>query len=368
MKGKGAILFFLFFILLWLSFNAYFYFRVSILPLFSSKAIKIPLLVAVCFLTLSYILGRILIHKGFGGVASFLEIAGAIWIGVVFIFIVLILIADILTLFGYFKEPSIYARYFAVVLSSLLSIFALYQGLRTPVIREEKINVEKKEVQGLKIVQISDLHLGTIIGTKFLTKVVKEVNSLEPDLVLVTGDLIDSGKVGADGFSEILKTIKARYGVCGVLGNHEFYLGEKVSEKFFEQSGITLLRNRNVQIKDDLIVAGIDDLTAKRHIKKDGDYIKESLSERKDGYLILMSHSPLQIKEASEEGVDLMLSGHTHNGQIWPFNYFSKMAYPYNYGKFKIDKMTLIVTGGAGSWGPPMRLFRPGEIVLIKLV
>jgi len=196
-------------------------------------------------------------------VANFLEIVGAIWIGVVFIFIVFILIGDILTLFGYFKEPSMYARYFAVVLSFLLSIFALYQGLRTPIIREEKINVDKKEVEGLKIVQISDLHLGTIIGTNFLKKVVKEVNSLEPDIVLVTGDLIDSSKVGDDGLSEIMKTIKAKYGVYGVLGNHEFYLGEKVSEKFFEQSGITLLRNRNVQVKDDLIIAGIDDLTAK---------------------------------------------------------------------------------------------------------
>jgi len=143
--------------------------------------------------------------------------------------------------------------------------------------------------------------------------------------------------------------------------------GEEKSAKFFEDSGIRLLRNQSFEIEKGLVIAGIDDLSSKSHLQIKGDFLAKAFENKPEGYIILMSHSPLDVEEASKLVANLMLSGHTHNGQIWPFNLVSKIFYPRNYGRFEVGQMTLFVTSGTGTWGPPMRLFHPNEIVELTL-
>ncbi len=362
-----VIMFFLVALAIWFSLNGYFLWRVLALPLFSSKAVKITMIASVVFLALSYLVGRVFVHRGFGGVAVFLEIVGAVWMGVLFIFVVFLLFADLTSLFGYFKLASIYLRYTALCISVVLIFFSFYQGFRAPVIRNEKIKVSNPQLSGVKIVQISDLHLGSIKGERFLKNVVKKVNEQKPDIVVITGDIIDTDGKKEEGFKKIFREIKAPKGVFAVLGNHEYYHGAEKNPMFFEESGMKLLRNQNVEVMDGLIVSGVEDLSSKKHFGKGEDFLAKALENRKEGFNILLSHSPLEVERASEMGVNLMLSGHTHNGQIWPFNFFSKIFYPYNYGRFKIKNMDLIVTLGTGTWGPPMRLFRTSEIVVMEL-
>lgn len=358
-------MFFIVALLVWVSINAYFAWRIEALPFFKHPMAKHMFTAAVVFLALSYLFGRMFVHRGYRGFASFLEITGAVWMGVLFIFFTYLLLADILSLFGYFKTFSVNLRYAALVISMLLTVFSFVQGYRTPAVREEKISVKDPALAGLRIVQISDLHLGVISGEKYLKRVVDKVNEQRPDIVLITGDIIDTD--GRDGkrFKELFRQIKSDKGVYAVLGNHEYYHGAEKNPAFFEESGMVLLRNRNVEAAKGLVIAGIDDLSAKKQFRNGGDYIEKALENRQEGFLVLMSHSPLEVEKASRSGVDLMLSGHCHNGQIWPFNLFSKIFYPYNYGRFQVGEMILLVTRGTGTWGPPMRLFRRNEMVTI---
>lgn len=352
-------------LLIWSVLNSYFLWRLLTLPIFSSKIIKIAISAAVVFLTLSYFLGRICAHRGFRGFAVFLEVVGAIWMGVLFIFVVYFFFADLFSLFGYFKSASIFFRYLAIALSSILTLFSLYQGLRTPVVKKEIVEVANQKLSGLKIVQISDLHLGSIRGKSFLKQVANEINKLNPDIVVITGDIIDTDGKNDEPLKEIFRQIKSKKGIHAVLGNHEHYHGGDKNPTFFEESQIVLLRNKNIEIEKNLVIAGVDDLSSKNQFEIKDDFLQKALENKKEGFLILLSHSPVGVERAAEMGVNLMLSGHCHNGQIWPFGFFTKMFYPYNYGHFKVKGMDLIITSGTGTWGPPMRLFRPGEIVEI---
>jgi len=359
-------MFFLVVLLIWVSMNTYLAWRIETLPFFKSPLAKHLFTGAVVFLALSYLFGRMFVHRGYRGFASFLEISGAAWMGVLFIFIIYLLFADILSLFGYFKALSVNLRYAALVISCLLTIFSFIQAYRTPAVREEKIRVGDNALAGLKIVQISDLHLGVVSGEKYLERVVKKVNEQKPDIVVITGDIIDTD--GRDGkrFKELFRQINAPKGIYAVLGNHEYYHGAEKNPAFFEESGMTLLRNSWTEPLKGLVIAGVDDLSAKKQFKNGEDFLAIAMENKPEGFIVLLSHSPLEVEKASKIGVNLMLSGHTHSGQIWPFNLFSKMFYPYNYGRFEVGGMTLIVTNGTGTWGPPMRLFRRNEIVVIK--
>ena len=149
-------------------------------------------------------------------------------------------------------------------------------------------------------------------------------------------------------------------------GNHEFHQTGKL--RLFEQAGITLLRNKWVEIRPGFILTGVDDLTARRRNGgDDGNLINQALAGRPPGAAILLSHTPWQAEKAAAAGVGLMLSGHTHGGQIWPFNYLVQRWYPLLAGRYEINGLTVIVGRGAGTWGPRMRLWRPGEILRVTL-
>jgi uncharacterized protein len=223
------------------------------------------------------------------------------------------------------------------------------------------------ERDGLVLVELSDLHLGTLINHNWMTRLVERVNELHPDLVVLVGDIVDGNVGRAEALRPVLSQLRAPLGVWAVTGNHEYYAGVEPCVRLFQDAGYTVLRDRPAQVVPGLVLAGVDDLTAKRQLKLDGKPMEKALALRPPGATILLSHSPWQADVAARLGAGLMLSGHTHNGQLWPFSALVRLRYPLIGGRYEVNGMPVIVCRGTGTWGPRMRLWLPGEIVRVKL-
>jgi predicted MPP superfamily phosphohydrolase len=310
---------------------------------------------------LSRVVGRVMLP---------LDVFASTWVGFLFLLLVCLLAADLVSGFGWLM-PAWWrqVRVVAVGVAAALAVAALVQGLRPPVVRREEVRIEglRPGLDGLRIVQMTDLHVGPFLGADWVRGRIAQVEALQPDLVVVTGDLVDQDGALAEALAPLFRRLRARYGVWGVLGNHEFYAGLDRAIRVYEVSGIRLLRDQAVEVAPGLVLAGVDDLSARRQMGLDGQPVDRALAGRPAGTTILLSHSPWEVERAASRGVKLMLSGHTHAGQIWPFTFFVRLMYPYVVGRFEVNGMTLLVSRGTGFWGPPMRLFRPAEITAITL-
>jgi predicted MPP superfamily phosphohydrolase len=352
---------------IWTLMHAYVLLRVLPLPGLSALNNRRLVLGLAAFFWASYPLSRICAHwKPSGFLATSLEWVGAYWIGILFLTLVCLLASDLLTGFGLLFKPLIPSiRWSALGLAGLLSIVAIVQASRGPVIDTYRITLDDLPAacNGLVAVQISDLHVGDILGEKWLSGIVRKVQKLAPDIIFVTGDLVDGDVGPVQPLVPVLKQLKAPLGVWAVTGNHEFYAGRQRSVALLEKAGFHVLADRWAVAAPGLVVAGVDDLTARRQLGINDDALAKVLGSRPKGATILLCHSPLQVKHAAALGVDLMLSGHTHDGQIWPFQYLVGLFYPYVAGFYRVGAMDLIVSRGTGTWGPPMRLFRREEII-----
>jgi len=165
-----------------------------------------------------------------------------------------------------------------------------------------------------------------------------------------------------------LQALKAPRGVFTVLGNHEYYAGADRSRKLFREAGFVVLDNQAVEVAQGLFVAGVPDARGSVQTgRAEADLASAVSNIKDDGSVILLQHAPENEERAAAAGVDVMLNGHTHGGQIWPFNFLVRKAYPHVAGVFQVGAMTQVVSRGTGQWGPPMRLFAPAEIYLITL-
>jgi len=259
-------------------------------------------------------------------------------------------------------------RGFALFVGAILSIVALVQGMRAPVVSEYEVNLPglPGKLDGTVLVAMSDLHLGPQLGEKWLTARLVQVKSLQPDLVVLLGDIFEGHGRPSQEMLTVLRELKAPLGVWGVAGNHELY-GGKETIKALEESGVKLLHNSRTQVRPGLILAGVEESTVSRRPEDGMGRITKVLAGRPEGATILLSHKPWREEEAAGHGVGLMLSGHTHGGQIWPFNYIVRHFFPHLAGRYEIKGMTLLVCRGTGTWGPRMRLWHPGEIMKITL-
>jgi uncharacterized protein len=351
----------------WTLMHAYVLSRLWNLPLAPGAAWHRSLLIVGVALWLSFPLGQIL-ARSFGRVVAPLEFVGAAWVGALFLLLVALLAADLLTGFGWLL-PSRPARQIALAVAACLIAIGLVQGLRAPVVHEHAVSVRglRPELAGLRIVQLSDVHLGPFLRSRWIERRLVQVNALRPDLIVVTGDMLDQDAELSEALVPSLRRLRAPLGVWGVTGNHEFYAGLDRSLAVLRSAGIEMLRDRSAQVAPGLVLAGVDDLTARRQFGGSDHPVDRALAGRPPGTTIFLCHSPWQVERAAELGVDLMLSGHTHDGQIWPFRYLVRLMYPYVAGRYAVNGMTLIVSRGTGFWGPPMRLFKPAEITLITL-
>jgi hypothetical protein len=355
---------------IWAAMHGYVCWRLASVPWVAAHLSRRALVGTAAALWASYPLARFLNARRLETVGRPLEFVAANWIGVLFVLFSTLGIADGVMLGGWLLPgPAPLIRGWAGGVALVLSVVGLVQGLRPPVVREYAVRLAglPRERDGLVLVGISDLHLGTLIGGPWMARLVGRVNGLRPDVVLIAGDLVD-GEVGPlEPLLPVLKTLRAPLGVWAVTGNHEFYAGLDRSVRLLEAAGYTVLRDRWTEIVPGLVVAGVDDLGARRQFGCPDRPVEKALANRPPGAAILLSHSPWQADAAAAGGAGLMLSGHTHDGQIWPFGYIVRLSYPLLGGRYEVGGMPVIVCRGTGTWGPRMRLWRPGEIVRITL-
>ncbi len=355
---------------IWGVMHLYVFWRLASVPWVAAHISRPALVVAAVLLWASYPAARILGAWNLEAAARPLEFAGATWIGVLFLAVATMVVADVVTLGGWLMPhlaPAI--RGWALVAAGLLSIIGLVQGLRPPVVRDYEVQLAglPPERDGLVLVQISDLHLGTLINRGWAARLVKQVNDLQPDLVVVVGDVVDGNVNRVETLRPVLAQLRAPLGVWAVTGNHEYYAGVEQCVRLFQDAGFTVLRDTWAEVAPGLTLAGVDDLTARRQFGREGNPVEKALANRPPGATIVLSHTPWQADAAARLGGGLMLSGHTHNGQIWPFSYLVRFRYPLMAGRYEVAGMPVIVCRGTGTWGPRMRLWWPGEIVRIKL-
>jgi len=250
--------------------------------------------------------------------------------------------------------------------------WAALEGRR---VRIKRIEVPLKKLpialDGLSIVQLSDLHIGPVIGRGFVERVVAMANDLAPDIVAITGDLVDATVEELSGEVAPLARLTSRFGTFFVTGNHEYFADAPGWCQYLAQLGVRVLRNEHVAIERGgqvLHLAGIDDYESERiEVGHRPDLAKAVAGRDPSRPLVLLAHQPRAIRDAVRHGVDLQLSGHTHGGQLWPLGWLQRMSQPIVAGLKKFNDTFLYVSCGTGSSGPPMRLAAPAEITHITL-
>lgn len=225
---------------------------------------------------------------------------------------------------------------------------------------------------GFVVAQITDVHVGPTIGREFIEELVAKTNAMEPDIVAITGDLVDGSVARLGPLLEPLSRLRARHGVYFVTGNHEYFSGAAEWVEHLATLGVRVLRNERVSIERDgaaLDVAGVDDLTGGGFLPDHGPDLAKALAGRDPARpLLLLAHQPRQVHEAAEHGVSLQISGHTHGGQIFPFNFLVPLQQPFVAGLHRVRDTAIYVSRGTGYWGPPMRVGAPAELTRLELV
>ncbi len=257
--------------------------------------------------------------------------------------------------------------------ATTLSARGTMKTLQTPPVITQPIALRRLDasMDGFSILQISDLHIGNTIGEAYVSAVVDAVNAAKPDLIVITGDMVDGSVEGLREHAAPLARLEAVHGVYFATGNHEYYSGVEPWLVHLRELGIRVLRNERVRIGDEqhsFDLAGIDDYSAGRW-PGHGPDIAAALAGRDDSReLILLAHQPRQVHEAKKYGVGLQLSGHTHGGQIWPWHYLAKAQQGGLLAGLSIhDETQLYISSGTGYWGPPVRILSRSEITRIVL-
>jgi predicted MPP superfamily phosphohydrolase len=306
---------------------------------------------------------------------------GYVWLGLLFFLFLLLLPAEIVRLAARVGGPPdperrrSLARLLAAgvaVLAGGLGATGIVSALGPVSVKRVRPKVPRlpKELSGFRIVQLTDIHVGPTIGRGFVEDLVRRANALEPDLVAITGDLVDGTVPDLAPLVEPLRELRARHGVFFVTGNHEYYSGADAWVAHLRTLGIRVLRNERVSIERDghaFDLVGVDDASARG--RAHGPDLPRALAGRDPSRaVVLLAHQPKDVFEAAEHGVSLQLSGHTHGGQLFPFNFFVHLQQPFVAGLDEFRGTTIYVSRGAGYWGPPMRVGAPPEITHLELV
>jgi predicted MPP superfamily phosphohydrolase len=258
----------------------------------------------------------------------------------------------------------------ALAVIGLITLISLFNGLQKPSVKNITVPIKKlpKELSGFTIVQISDLHMEIFKSKKLIPYIVNKVNDLKPDLVVITGDLIEDEVCKNSGFCRQLRRLKATHGVIAITGNHEFYAGIENFMKLTEKANINVLRNESITIAGGLQIIGLDDDDGRRMGAHGPDLDKAIKGCDPAKPMILLYHRPVRFDEAVKKGVDLQLSGHTHAGQIPPMDLIVSFYYKYPAGLYEKDGSYIYTSSGTGFWGPPMRFLSRNVITRITLI
>ncbi len=324
---------------------------------------------------------RILEGRGFESAAIIGSHIGYYWMGLMFFFFCLSITLDLYRCVVYGAEW-ILKKDFTLLLPSPLYTLLIPLAVAAAVfgyaffeardVRTEKITIASEKIPAgsvpLRIVQISDVHVGLIIRDSRLNRVLEKVKEARPDLLVSTGDLLDGQVDQIEVFAKKFVEINPRYGKYAIMGNHEYFAGFAPAREFIRSAGFTLLRGEGKEVAGGLInLIGFDDPTGKAfglYRAISDEYVRNNFSDRK--FTIFLKHRP--VVNDFPNGFDLQLSGHTHKGQIFPFNFIVQALFPMDGGFYKIRNAFLYVSRGSGTWGPPLRFFSPPEVTVIELV
>ncbi|MCX6834856.1 MAG: metallophosphoesterase [candidate division Zixibacteria bacterium] len=357
----------------WTVLHLYVSWRVASIPIVARHVSRMVLAATAAILWASIFLQRFLDRRDIESLGQPLEMFVMNWLGILFLIFCALFIVDIVTAFGFaFRRHVPLLRGVGLLVGIVLAGVALIQGLRPPVVNDYEVRLPGLPVSDdeLVVVVISDLHVGRLISAQWLAARIEQIKELNPDMVLMVGDLFegDSQSERQVGMIQTLRSLSPRYGVWAVTGNHDSHGGRDASVRFLEDAGIHVLRNEWNEIHPGLAVGGIDDGGHSESAVTSADRIRQLLAAKPHGDATLfLSHRPQMIEEAASASVGLMLCGHTHGGQIWPFSYVVGWMNPLLAGRHEINGMPVIVSRGAGTWGPRMRLWLPGEILRITL-
>lgn len=325
---------------------------------------------------------------GLDELARFLSYIGYTWMGLLLLFCSISLPLDILRFIANKLNFSgsiwIQPNISFIISSSLSIVLAFYGFFEAQDIRIERHTVKTPKIsERIRIVQISDVHIGLIISAERVKKIADMVKREEPDIVVSTGDLVDGQINSLKGISDILLEVRPRYGKFAITGNHEFYAGLKHAIEFTERSGFRVLRAEGITLPISINIVGVDDPAGKAYgnyiYRPEGDLLSSLPREK---FTLLLKHRPI-VGRDSIGLFNLQLSGHTHKGQIFPFSILTWLYYPVHAGighpkKSKdflgtsvmntTDNSYLYVSRGTGTWGPPIRFLSPPEITVINIV
>lgn len=324
---------------------------------------------AALLLSAFYPLARVFASSHFGGIADVMLWLALFGFGASFISFWVLLACDLLlSLLKALGAGWARGRPAGIAVLALAAGFvalAVWSGARTPGLKSVEVTIKglPKALDGFAIVQISDLHLGRMIKLERFKKMAATINSVRPDLVVITGDFSERREPMPEGTCAVITGIYSRYGKAAVLGNHDMFTAGEVAAGFFEACGVKMLRGQVYEPVPGLLVAGVDDL--RRGDKEGAKKLAAVLDRSKP--LIFLSHQPQGFDEVTAAGSGLVLSGHTHRGQIFPFGPMERKMFKYFYGLYKDGDFSVYVTSGAGAWGPPMRLFADSELPLFTL-
>jgi len=325
---------------------------------------------------------RVSERYGFESLSRIISYVGYLWMGALFLFITLSLIFDFYHFFihaggfifrrdlSHLVIPPMYALMLPVILSLVLNVYGYFEAKD---VRTERITIGSSKIPEktgrIRIVQITDIHLGLVVREDRMRRIIEEVIKTEPDILVSTGDLVDGQINNLDEAMGLLREIRPKYGKYAVTGNHEFFAGLDQALEFLGNSGFTVLRGEGVTVAGLINIIGVDDPAGIRYGLFKGVSEGELLSRfPRAHFTVLLKHLPIVERDASGM-FELQLSGHTHGGQIFPFCFITKLFFPFHEGNFTFrNNSRLYVSRGAGTWGPPIRFLSPPEITVIDIV
>jgi uncharacterized protein len=334
------------------------------------------------FLVFSFVLARILENYMLSWPVDALLWVGSFWLGAMACFCIFLLAIDILRsinhIFPFFPAyitGNIILAKKITALSVTILVAVILVGGRInaafPKVKTLDMVIHKKSpVKQLNIVLATDIHLGTIICNSHFMRIVSAINGLNPDIVLFAGDIVDENiePVIRQNLGETLALIKSKYGTYGITGNHEYIGGVEEACAYLEKHSVKMLRDSSIIIDKAFVLVGREDYSSGQFTgikRKPLDDLMKNIDRSLP--VILMDHQPRQLSEAVGNKVDLQLSGHTHNGQLWPFNFITRAIYDLSWGYIKMEDTQFYVSSGVGTWGPPMRTSSRPEVVNIKI-
>jgi hypothetical protein len=267
-----------------------------------------------------------------------------------------------------------FKKYLFLVVVAVTGIIVLAGHINalTPRVKRVDIRIDKKAgaTKTLHIAAASDIHMGTLVGPRRTAKLVKMINERNADLILFAGDIVDEdlAPVIKYDLGRSLLKLKAPLGVYAITGNHEYIGGADAAVSYLEEHGIKMLRDTSIKINESFYLAGRNDRDSKRFSAKE----RKNLAAVLEGVdlslpVIMMDHQPFNLQQVADAGVDFQLSGHTHHGQLWPFNYITNAIYELSWGYKKKDNSHFYVSSGYGGWGPPVRSGNRPEILDIYI-